>query len=299
MAVGTWQLCGSTLPFTPAARWLNVKAAALPHFCGFDRFAADHNQAREHWQPKGETAQDESGGETRLEASAHEVKKPGAGSLKGAKTERDRRQGSYHGRKYEAHEGASDVYAQADGPARTPKRRRIEKEDAELQSYDFEDELRIAQHIDANLAEHLCQSSEWPPTLDRCGDEGVSRPRQEQKCHPQTRDNDREGDEQRSPGGVQVAAVPKHDESEQADQEIGGVIGQCSDEERRDGDRGSNAAAHQAAYDHEAATEPAGGDRLIGEKLNERKPEETYEWQRRPGPIEDAKPDSGCADIGR
>ena len=42
-----------------------------------------------------------------------------------------------------------------------------------------------------------------------------------------------------------------------------------------------------------------GGDRLIGEKLNERKPQETHEWQRRPGPIEDAKPDSGCADIGR
>jgi len=299
MAVGTWQSCGSTLPFVPAARSAERLACRAPDCRGFDRFAADHNQTREHREPKGETSQDEGSGETRLEASAHEVKQPGAGSLKGAKTERDRRKGGYHGRKYEAHKGASDVYAQADGPARTPKGRGIEEEDAELQSYDFEDELRIAQHIDANLAEHLRQSSEWPPTLDPSGNEGVSRPRQEQKCHPQTRDNDREGDEQRSPSGVQVAAVPKHDESKQADQEIGGVIGNCSDEERRDGDRGSNPAAHQAAYDHEAATEPTGGDRLIGEKLNERKPEETHEWQRRPGPIEDAKPDSGCADIGR
>jgi len=84
-----------------------------------------------------------------------------------------------------------------------------------IAEFDFEDELRIAQHIDANLAEHLRQSSEWPPTLDPSGNE-VSRDRDRNKVSPQTRDNDREGDEQRSPSGVQVAAVPKHDESKQA-----------------------------------------------------------------------------------
>src|ERR1039458_4149273 len=69
---------------------------------GFDRFAADHRQARQHGEPKGQTAQNKCGSKARLEASAHEMKKPRAGSFKGAKTERNGGQGSNHGGKYEA-----------------------------------------------------------------------------------------------------------------------------------------------------------------------------------------------------
>jgi hypothetical protein len=65
-----------------------------------------------------------------------------------------------------------------------------------------------------------------------------------------------------------------------------------------DGNRGNNAAAHEAADDHEAATEPTGGYCLIGKKLNERKPEQAQKRKRRPSPREDTEPDSGRAGIG-
>ena len=152
------------------------------------------------------------------------MKKPRAGSFKGAKTERDRGQGSNHGGKYEAHKGASDINVQANGPAGAPKRCGIKKEDAGLESHDFEDESGVAQHIGANLVEHPRQLSEWPPMLDGCGNEIAPGPPQQQQCHSQGRDDDSEGDEQRPPGGIQIAAMPKQDESERADHEIGRVI---------------------------------------------------------------------------
>ena len=64
----------------------------------------------------------------------------------------DRRQGRDHGGEYEAHKGTPDINVQANCAAGAPKRCCIEKEDAGLESDDFEDELRIVQHIDANLA---------------------------------------------------------------------------------------------------------------------------------------------------
>jgi hypothetical protein len=117
------------------------------------------------------------GSKARFETSAHQVEQPSAGPLEGAETERDRREGSDHGGKYEARKAASDINVQANGPARAPKRSGIKKENAGLEGYDFENESGVAQHIDANLAEHPRQLSEWPPMLDRSGNEIVRRPR--------------------------------------------------------------------------------------------------------------------------
>jgi hypothetical protein len=62
--------------------------------------------------------------------------------LKTAKEPRPRGIGD-HGGKYEAYKSGSDVNVQADCPAGAPKRCRIKKEGAGLESDDLEDELRI------------------------------------------------------------------------------------------------------------------------------------------------------------
>jgi hypothetical protein len=109
------------------------------HCRGFYRFTADHHQAREHREPKGEAAQYQCGGKARFKTPAHEVKKPGAGSFEGAENEGDRGQGRDHGGKYEAHKGTSDVNVQANRPAGAAKRCCIKEEDAGLQSNGLDD----------------------------------------------------------------------------------------------------------------------------------------------------------------
>jgi len=61
-----------------------------PDYRRFHRLTANHDQTREHGQPKGEAAQHKCGGKARFETPTHEMKKSSAGTFEGAKTEGDR-----------------------------------------------------------------------------------------------------------------------------------------------------------------------------------------------------------------
>ena len=149
----------------------------------------------------------------------------------------------------------------------------------------------------ADAAERFFKLRKWAPMRKHRWHEGGSKARQNHQRRCQSHRGDGEGGEQRSPCGVEIAAVPEKNEGERRSQDIGGVIGHCGDQQRRDCGRSIDAAPGQPTHDHQAATEAAGRERRIGEKFDEREPEKACQCDMRPGAFKDDEPDQRCAEV--